>query len=382
MTAKTTHFRVDNGDMMLIEFESGRRVLVDVNIRTAADDADDETPDVAKQLRARLTRDSQGRPYVDAFLLSHPDADHCRGLKKHFHLGKLSDWSKSADKIVIREMWSSPIVFRRASKNHTLCDDAKAWNTEARRRVARYREIWTSEDGDRIKILGEDVDGKTDDLGAILVRLDTDFSQVTGITDSTFAARLLGPLPAGDDEEEDLLTKNDSSTILNVTMKIGGQVGANYLIGGDAEVAIWERVWKRNSVRKSVLEYDVLIAPHHCSWHSLSWDSWSKKGEDGKVSEDARKALGQAKSGACVLASSKPVVDDENDPPCIRAKREYKAILNAVKGKFYCIADGSGDAPYELEVTAGGVKPLAKAAAAAVAAPYVSGVGATPLSHG
>jgi hypothetical protein len=43
-------------------------------------------------------------------------------------------------KIVIREMWSSPIVFRRASKTHTLSDDAKAFNTEARRRVQVNRD--------------------------------------------------------------------------------------------------------------------------------------------------------------------------------------------------------------------------------------------------
>jgi Cft2 family RNA processing exonuclease len=77
--------------MTLIEFESGRKILIDVNIRTAADDQDDGTPDVAKMLRERLSKDAQGRQYVDAFLLSHPDQDHCAGLKNHFHLGLPAD---------------------------------------------------------------------------------------------------------------------------------------------------------------------------------------------------------------------------------------------------------------------------------------------------
>ena len=137
MAAKISFFPVGNGDMMLIQLESGRNILIDVSIRGAADDSEDPTPDVAKMLRERLTRDGKGRPFVDAFLLSHPDQDHCTGLRKHFHLGSPADWSKAADKIFIRELWSCPMVFRRASrrKNYVLCDDAEAFNAEARRRV-------------------------------------------------------------------------------------------------------------------------------------------------------------------------------------------------------------------------------------------------------
>ncbi len=83
-----------------------------------------------------------------------------------------------------------------------------------------------------------------------------------------------------------------------------------------------------------------------------------------------------------ILASSKPILDDDNDPPCIRAKREYESILSPKKGSFRCVSDGSGDAPYELEVTSGGVKPKPKKAAASVSSPYVTGVGSQPLSHG
>jgi hypothetical protein len=70
------------------------------------------------------------------------------------------------------------------------------------------------------------------------------------------------------------------------------------------------------------LQYDVLIAPHHCSWHSLSWDSWSDFGESARLSADARKALGQALKSAFVIASGKAIKNDKDDPPCIRAKRE------------------------------------------------------------
>ena len=172
-------FPVGNGDMTLVKTGGGNRILIDMNIRSAADDPDDDTPDVAAKLRDKLVRDAAGRLYVDTLLLSHPDEDHCRGLRTHFHLGPFDEWSKSADKIVTREIWSSPMVFRRASRRHVLCDDARAFNAEARRRVRVFRDTpCNAGDGDRILILGEDEDGKTDDLKQVLVPVDHQFSQV------------------------------------------------------------------------------------------------------------------------------------------------------------------------------------------------------------
>ena len=162
MPTTITFFPVDCGDMTLIRFGDvdATTLLIDVNIRMDADDPEGEARDVAKDLRGQLKKDANGRPYIDAFLLSHPDQDHCRGLTRHFHLGPLSDYPDDKKdykdkKIVIREMWSSPIVFRRASKNHTLCDDAKAFNTEARRRVKANRDgYFLVGEGDRIQIMG------------------------------------------------------------------------------------------------------------------------------------------------------------------------------------------------------------------------------------
>ncbi len=378
MPVKTTHFKVDNGDMTLIELESGRKVLVDIKIRVAADNPDDETPDVGKQFRDRLTRDPQGRFFIDAVLLTHPDQDHISGLETHFHLGPPSDWKKADDKIIIREMWSSPIVFRRASKNHILCTDAQAWATEARRRVKLFRTKGFLSDGDRIQILGEDINGKTDDLGAILVKAGTRFSKICGAIDFSFEALLLAPLIGSDDAEEDVLTKNNSSVIMRLTLAANGNsIAARYLLGGDAEVGIWEKIWGKYTAED--LKYEVLLAPHHCSWHSLSWDSWSDKGSAAKVSQDARNALAQAQPGATVLSSSTKIKDDKNDPPCIRAKREYEDIVKP-GGQFRCLADEPGDEPFELNVNEYGPKPnrMRLVASAGIS----TAVGSEALGHG
>lgn len=384
MPATITFFPVDNGDMTLIELESGKTILIDVNIRASADDPDDPTRDVAKDLRKRLKRDDKGRLYVDVFLLSHPDQDHCCGLDRHFHLG--SPEGHGGDKVLVREIWSSPLIFRRASKNHPLCDDAKKFNTEAKRRVARYRASSTAVgDGDRILILGRDENGKTtDDLTGILVEVDSLITRVNGTPEPGLSARLLGPLPKSEDEaEEETLSKNHSSVIMQFTITATGGT-SRFLTGGDAEVAIWERLWDRHRHRADWLGYDLLQSPHHCSWHSLSYDSWSEKREKVQVSQKARSALSQAGSGAHIVASSRPIRDDDVDPPCIRAKREYEAILKPVAGKFLCTGEYPSEkspAPIVFEIGRYGLA-LKSAALAGPAVITNRAVGGQPLPHG
>jgi hypothetical protein len=203
---------------------------------------------------------------------------------------------------------------------------------------------------------------------------------VCGLVDGSFEARLLAPLIAKDEDEEEIITKNNSSVIIRLDLKLSGVTQARYLIGGDADVGVWDRIWDHNKAQPTRLEYDVLISPHHCSWRSLSYDSWSELGEDAKVSAPARKALGQARSGALIIASSKIITDNDSDPPCVRAKREYESILSPKKGEFRCIADGSGDAPFEIEVLSAGPKVKRAAFAASLAAG--TGIGSQPFAHG
>ena len=386
MTATLSFFPVGNGDMTLVKTEEGHKILIDMNIRAAADDPDDDTPDVAAKLRDKLSRDARERLYVDALLVSHPDEDHCRGLRGHFHLGPPDGWSENADKIFIREIWSSPMVFRHALRDRVLCEDAKAFNTEARRRVQRFRESPLSiGDGDRILILGEDENGKTDGLQDILVRVDQEFSWINGRTDQSMTARLLAPLPADDDNDEYLLSKNNSSTVLQFSLS-GGQVRdkCRFLTGGDAKVAVWEKLWQRHQWHPERLSYDILQAPHHCSWHSLSHDSWSEQGKDAEVCEDARSALSQARDGATIIASSNPIKDDDNDPPCIRAKREYVSITDGVRGTFKCVGEHPSEKSpdvMEFEIGEHGVRLKTTLMTAATVLGSGS-IGRQPLSHG
>ncbi|MBJ9664117.1 metallohydrolase [Burkholderia gladioli] len=384
-TPKITFFPVGNGDMTLIKLSNGQTILIDINIREPGDDI----RDVLADLREMLSEDEEGRPYVDVMVLSHPDQDHCRGLVAHFHLGSLMDYpvKGEASKIVIREMWSSPLVYRRASKTHTLSEDAKAWNKEAKRRVQLFKDEGALDDGDRIQIMGEDADGKTDDVMQIVVKAGEQITKVAGKSYENFSALLLAPRNADNPDDAEQLTKNESSVIINYSIGTGADPEAvKFLSAGDAEVYIWDKkLWPRYKNNTAALEYDLLATPHHCSWHTLSYDSWSDYGEDAEVCGNARNALSQARAGAVIVASSKKIVDDENDPPCIRAEREYKKIASNAKGEFLNTSVHPSEAnpePMTFEVYGDGLKLAGKKRSAGTGAGAAAAIGSQPLSHG
>lgn len=380
MAPTITFFPVDNGHMTLISLGDAQdtKILIDCNIRLAADNEDDVTRDVAADLRKRIKLDDKGRPYIDVFVLSHPDVDHCRGLARHFYLGAPEDYPddrKPANekRIMIGAIWSSPMIFRRACYEHILSSDAVAFNREAKRRVKVNRDSgFNVGSGNRLLILGEDEDGKTDDLQPILVYIDDVITEINGITSLRLAARLLAPFTKMDEVNEELLGKNHSSVILNIELTpddISSET-FNFLTGGDAEVAIWEMLWDKHEADPSVLEYDLLQTPHHCSWHALSYDSWSELHDRAEVSDAARSALGQSRNGAKIVSSSCPINDDDDDPPCYGAKVVYESIASAVNGEFYCTGEYPSKAaaePLEFVITNNGfeVKPLTMSASRA-----------------
>lgn len=392
MTANLTVFPVANGDMALINLDNGQNILVDINIRSAADDPDDDTYDVATDLKDRLPRDSEGRMYIDTFLLSHPDGDHVTGLRNHFHLGPPEDFpdDKKDDLILIREMWSSPIVFRRASAKYVLGEDAKAWAAEARRRIKLYREKGSAVgDGDRILLMGKDKDGKTDDImGIVIPQYGLITSANRGAT-GHFEGRLLAPMVVDEDDEDliHLLEKNNSSVIIRFSIAGDGYLDkCRFLTGGDAGVAIWERLWDQlEHYDRDWLSYDVMEAPHHCSWRTLSHDRWSQLGERVKVSEKARNALSQIRAGAVIVASCKPIKKDDSNPPHERAKREYVSIVENDADRFTCTMEHFDEkgTPVEFKIYhAGTARKFALSAAASAAAAGVSGIASVARAHG
>ncbi|MCW9054885.1 MAG: metallohydrolase [Candidatus Pacebacteria bacterium] len=406
MAGKITFFPVDNGDMTLIKLDDEREttILIDINIRQKAEDENDDTRDVSADLRERLNEDKNKRPYVDVFVLSHPDQDHCSGADRNLHLGPLAEYEDEPGegeekKIVVREIWSSPVVFRRASKGNPLCADAKAVSKEAKRRVKAFRDnneatsITDMAEGDRIRIIGEDEQGKTDDILSIVSKIDDVFCEVNGQDNGFTKMTVLGPLPAGEAEGDDgKLASNRSSIILQYHLWPKITAGTDggyclYLTGGDAGVEVWDRLDERHKAGNfEPLEYDLLLSPHHCSWRSLSHDSWSDNGEAAKVSEQARHALSRIRevTRGYIVASSKPILEEEPNPPHERAKREYVDIVDD-KERFYCTGEYPSEdvpGPLEFSITSNGFEPPRKTGSSVSGAAAALGATTSRVGHG
>jgi len=118
---------------------------------------------------------------------------------------------------------------------------------------------------------------------------------------------------------------------------------------------------------------------------SASFDRWSELGEKVKVDPDARAALSQTRKGAVIVASSKPIKKDDDNPPHERAKREYIDILDGDDERFYCTDEywHEESQALEFEVKASGItRKLAKAAALAARPLGIGATAAQARQHG
>jgi len=382
-TSTITFYPVDKGAMALLKLNDDNEttMLVDMHIREAADDDNDDAYDVANHLRNQLKTDDEGRPYLDVFVLSHNDDDHIKGVQNHFHLGSLDDYREPKDgeepKIIIHEVWSSSRFWKRASDSNSLSDDGKAFNREMKRRVKLFEDTEKIQNaGNRALIICNDPEGKTDNLEDIVKELYSSFSTVNQRNLSgKLDVKILGPMPQQNDESDDDFNKKNRGSVILLIEVTEGDYATKLLLPGDTEVFVWECLWAKYKNSTSNLEYDILLAPHHCSWHSLSYDSQSQCDEP-EVAENAKSALSQAKEGAFIISSSKPIKNNDDDPPSHAAKEEYLTIVD--KEHFLCTEEypkESDVAPIVLNLTSSGpqLKALKAKSKISVASSAVAG---------
>ena len=359
------HYPVANGDTTLISLTDDAKILIDINI---TEDSTDEEIDHRYNVKEDLLRELQkdgNIPFVDAFILTHPDNDHCRGFQKIYHCGAPDEYSKtSLDEELIRidELWFSPRIF--IEYHSDLNEDAKAFKKEAQRRIELHKKNKQDKDkpGNRIKIIGYSDDAELSDLEHLIVTPGQYISSINGSTKKDFSFFVHAPFKRDIDDNEE---RNDTSIVLHARFDVDRTQRAGLvMLGGDAGSEIWRKIWEIS--KSENLEWDIFLAPHHCSWKFFNVSSHE---DDSKPEGSSINILNKLRTGAYVISSSRGIdALDDKLPPHQKAKKEYEKIVGA--NNFMITSDykdGKNPVPIVFRFTANGPQrlPVKKAISAA-----------------
>lgn len=311
-------------------------VVFQVDLRHSQKSEDEETDcaPVIDYLEEHLPK-VDGKPYLSAFAITHPDKDHIQGFEELL------------ERVTVGELWFSPRIFREHDDDpDSLGDDAKAFRDEAHRRVTATVEAGGDPGaGNRVRLVGwddlldeEHYQGFPSEFfsvpGDVVESLDGE--DLTG----EFRAFIHGPFKQGSDE--DVGDRNDTSLAMQVVLGDDPSVGG-VLLFGDHKYPVIRKILDvtKEHGKEENLRWQVLLAPHHCSKSVMYQD------EDGKelLKQDILDDLGAYQVSAgyvvasanCIPASNK----DGDNPPHAKAKARYQELA---AGGFVCTHDDGGHA--------------------------------------
>ena len=371
-------YPVDNGDTTLIGLIDSTTILIDCKIRLSAEDPDDASKyDVKKDLLSSIHK-RQDNPFIDVFILTHPDKDHCHGFEKHFYCGAPENYKKENrenDEIIIDEMWVTAMVFDSAES-----DDAKAVKKEAERR----RKLWDNDSsekdksGNRIRMIGYNGDERFENVPASVPG--EIVNTINGSVKENFEFFIHSPfkknLIAASAEDN----RNFSSIVMQARFKASNStttITGRFMFGGDADHVIWEHILTKSEKNKNTekLEWDLFISSHHCSWTYFNNVPYSDNDENKKPKESSLKILDYKREGGKIIASCKLIKDDDDNPPHHPAKQEYVKKVKA-ENFLNTAAEPNAEQPEPIifEVTVSGIQRTDKGAKAAALRQVKNGI--------
>jgi len=350
---KITFYPVKNGDTNLIEFSDGVKMLIDCKFRSEAEKENDDYNVIDDLLSNKLTTQKHGLPYLNAFVLTHPDQDHCLGFESKFFTGKNpekeepSSEEKDDKLILVGELWYSPRVFAEYEKD--LSADAKAFKKEVERRM----ELWKNNDstknkpGNRIRIIGyadvDDLEGIPDDR---IAAAGDEISDVDGANRTKYKFFIHAPFKKSIDGD----SRNETSIVMQISIDADEKkdVGKVFF-GGDAEWRVWKQIQDKTAEDK-YLEWNILEAPHHCSYTFFS------DNRDDDPEQSSIDFLNHIKGNGFIVSSSKTIKQNSDNPPCQKAKNRYiEHLPNKDEDYFKCTEEDNKQAPVVFEIRKDGV---------------------------
>jgi hypothetical protein len=331
---------VGTGDTTTVAVDEKTVMQVDLHHLECADEDEDPRTPIIDRLVELLPK-VDGKPYLATFVLTHPDEDHCCGFGEFLK------------RVKIGELWFSPRIFREYKKD--LCADAKAFCKEATRRVNKtIADPAGVASGDRVRIIGYDELLKEDEYaGFPKERLTVPGNAVTELdgTDCSATFRAFVHAPFKDDADGE---RNDTSIAIQVTLIKGKGVGKCLLLGDHCYPAL-KKIFDYSD--DADLEWNVMLAPHHCSKSAMYWCDEGEKEES--LKQDILDAMEEAEqSPGYIVASSDPIPESNqsgDNPPHAKAKRRYEEIVD---DEFICTQEHPNKEhpqPVVFEVTESGV---------------------------
>lgn len=350
--SKIKFYPVDNGDTVLIKVPNAT-VQIDANIRD-----NNDCYDVMSDILNELVTDNKGRYHLDLFMLTHPDEDHCRGIDNNYYLGdpdKYSDSDQENDLVIIDELMVTPMLFTDATSS-----SAKALKKEANRRRNLYDDNSPAKDkaGNRLVIIGYDGNNRYDKVPSYIPG--DSIKEINGKKMSLLEFFVHSPFKDSLVEGRAEADKNGTSIVMQARFKYlssDTQPSALYLFGGDADHYIWKEIQNqsKNHNNDKKLDFDIFMAPHHCSWTYFNDVPYKKGVTDTPVDSSKNLITKHKTSGAVIIASSKQIKDDDDNPPHYPAKEEYIKLIGS--DKFISLAeepDSKNPKPVIYEVTSSG----------------------------
>ena len=381
---KIKYYPVNNGDTSLITLKDNSTILIDCNIREGDKDSNDNNIyDVKEDLLLSIQK-RNNNPFIDLFILSHPDEDHCLGFKKNFYQGdpdNYKDSNRTNDEIMIDEIWVTSLIF-----TTNQCNDANAIRNEVNRRK-RLTGTDKNKKGNRLRLIGYDEDKKLEDVTAYVPG--TEVNTINKKTFANFSLFIHAPFKKDLIQSKADGDRNSSSIVLQARFKDKDSDTDHItfaLFGGDADHYIWEKIIdiSEKNDNEKYLKWDLFLAPHHCSWtyfNDVSYDieeNQTPKDYSIKLINDYQESNGK------IISSSRKIVKEKPNPPHKPAKDEYIDALSS-KDDFFELAiipKEKSPEPVEFIITNNGVTKSTEKAKVAITSGGAAGAASTVVKNG
>ncbi len=312
------YYPVGNGDTSLIKLKDDTTIITDCRIRKA----EDGIFDVKKDLLDSLETNNEGNSFVDLFILTHADQDHCHNFSKHFYKGDPKKYdsnnSDHKDKIIIDEIWVTTMLFTTDQS-----EDANYIRNEVNRRKRLYKDNDSKRNdrGNRLVLVGYDENSEFDNVPTHIPG-----DVVESVNDKElgdFSFFIHAPFKKDLEEAQAIKDRNASSIIYQGRFADNdGNVICKIMHSGDADHYRWKTIKEKteDSDNEETLEWDIFLSPHHCSWSFFN-DTPQKDNKTPK--NTSLEILDYKLEGAKVIASCKEIENNDDNPPHYKAKEEY-----------------------------------------------------------